>query len=1068
MFAQIYKIEFSIDLQVDSSTGESEAGGSTEPEESEDPPQIVVQHVLPEASTSMPTPSSSKTSDDQVPTQPITQSVALSSSNTVDVPEPPPPSTSPCSVTPTPIKPLPSSSKSRVSDDHVPTYNDPIIQSVTAELSSNNTMNAPGPSPPPPTISSSSVTSSRSPTPSKPLPSQTVSPTIASACTPSASTAVESLEESASQVLNVEKSGSSQGPTTISHPPSVDNEDSEEWIRCAGQLEVIIDQSKDLIETLKSDLKISNTEEFLVGVASSCKDIVSLCEKLKFKSEYLLNQVLDKAGSKDDYLSEILRIDDQVPHDPGSRPATLSSNQKRYLVKLGPYQPKLSSFPKNQTMRAANDQCCFSSRWYTEYPYLEYSIVTDRAYCFVCKLFSHGIDREKSERVWIEGYCNWQKAKGSRGKGKPGKIQAHFQSNSHRAALFDYAKFCNESEHVDLLLDRNKRISLIEEEKLLQKQRDVIIMMLDISRTIARQGLAFRNEHEVESNFEQIVQLIGRHNTTMKAWLTESERKQRSYHTTYMSKNMQEEYIKVLGETLQETIVKEANDAGMIGIIADTTPDVTHVDQLAVGIRYVDKKNKPKERLLITTEVQDKTGEGMAKAILKSLSESNIDTQSVRFQTYDSAATMSGKYNGAQQKLSTMLDRPITYIPCLPHGSNLVIEHGCNASQLVSQMYDTLESCYVFFSSSTSRHAALKDRLDKIEGALQLRNLSKTRWSARPEAVEAFWKSYEDVVEVLDEIRNATKKYDSETRTKANGLFFKVKSLDFIVALMFMKNIMYKTKHMVDVLQTEELDVSGALISMNSTLKILGSMRTNTEDQKHLIEAALNFAKTVDVNGEEEFKRVHRRRKLPKRLDDTPDSCADFTVFSYYSKEMNVVLDMMISVLSSKCENLKSSFKYFSDVLDPNVTEYDSESFTEGLHHLSEAYPSEIQDTRSLVLELEIFNIHFSEHLASNPEVEKTIRSAADFALRSHSKHNLFPHVAKIFRLFLTAPPSVCKSERSFSRLKLLKTYLRSRTKEKRLHYLMLMACESDVTDLLDMQDIVDRWKFMKTRRIKV
>lgn len=70
--------------------------------------------------------------------------------------------------------------------------------------------------------------------------------------------------------------------------------------------------------------------------------------------------------------------------------------------------------------------CSFSSRWYAEIPYLEYSIVKDRAYCFVYKLFSHGVDREKIEKVWIDGFCNWRRAKGSRGKGETWQVIGSF------------------------------------------------------------------------------------------------------------------------------------------------------------------------------------------------------------------------------------------------------------------------------------------------------------------------------------------------------------------------------------------------------------------------------------------------------------------------------------------------------------------------------------------------------------------------------------------------------------------------------------------------------------------
>ena len=183
---------------------------------------------------------------------------------------------------------------------------------------------------------------------------------------------------------------------------------------------------------------------------------------------------------------------------------------------------------------------------------------------------------------------------------------------------------------------------------------------------------------------------------------------------------------------------------------------------------------------------------------------------------------------------------------------------------------------------------------------------------------------------------------------------------------------------------------------------------------------------------------------------------------------MNSLLDMMISVLTSKIDHLKSSFKYFTDVLDPNETDYKSETFKEALLKLSETYPNELSDTKYFAAELEVFKDDFSKHVQRNPDTEKTIRIAADFALNGHKNHKLFPHVTKVFKLFLTAPPSVCKSERSFSRMKLLKSYLRSKTKEKKLHYLMILACEKDLTDKLDLQKLADRWKNIKTRRMKI
>ncbi|XP_050699411.1 uncharacterized protein LOC126986933 [Eriocheir sinensis] len=175
-----------------------------------------------------------------------------------------------------------------------------------------------------------------------------------SSVVPLAPTVVEFHEESTSTLLK--KSDKQQGDQALSvSDPKLVSDD--EWIKCVGQLEVITNQSKNLINTVKSDCVIGNVEEFLTSVVSSSKEIKFLCGKLELKSQNLLSQVLEEAANREDYLTDVLQSDDQVPQDPGSRPVVLTDKQRMYLVKLGPYQPKLSSFPKNEAMKKVKDTC---------------------------------------------------------------------------------------------------------------------------------------------------------------------------------------------------------------------------------------------------------------------------------------------------------------------------------------------------------------------------------------------------------------------------------------------------------------------------------------------------------------------------------------------------------------------------------------------------------------------------------------------------------------------------------------------------------------------------------------
>ena len=78
---------------------------------------------------------------------------------------------------------------------------------------------------------------------------------------------------------------------------------------------------------------------------------------------------------------------------PGERPKRLTENQKKYLIRIGPYQPILQRYPtKPSNTNSTNEsrkQSRFNPSWFKEYPHLEYSLSKDAAFCFVVR--GHGI-----------------------------------------------------------------------------------------------------------------------------------------------------------------------------------------------------------------------------------------------------------------------------------------------------------------------------------------------------------------------------------------------------------------------------------------------------------------------------------------------------------------------------------------------------------------------------------------------------------------------------------------------------------------------------------------------------
>ena len=90
---------------------------------------------------------------------------------------------------------------------------------------------------------------------------------------------------------------------------------------------------------------------------------------------------------------------------------------------------------------------------------------------------------------------------------------------------------------------------------------------------------------------------------------------------------------------------------------------------------------------------------------------------------------------------------------------------------------------------------------------------------------------------------------------------------------------------------------------------------------------------------------------------------------------------------------------------------------------------------------------------------------AAKIAFLSEQRCGLSKLAARLYRLFITAAPSVATNERSFSLMKRVKSYSRNKTGEAKLNDLMVLAAETDLTDNIKLDKIVKKWSLLKTRR---
>lgn len=90
-----------------------------------------------------------------------------------------------------------------------------------------------------------------------------------------------------------------------------------------------------------------------------------------------------------------------------------------------------------------------------------------------------------------------------------------------------------------------------------------------------------------------------------------------------------------------------------------------------------------------------------------------------------------------------------------------------------------------------------------------------------------------------------------------------------------------------------------------------------------------------------------------------------------------------------------------------------------------------------------------------------------NFIIKNNLRDN-FPNVSICLRILLTIPASVASGERSFSKLKLIKNFLRSTMTQERLGSLGILSIEYDVVQTLNFDDLIDEFSKQKVRKVTI
>ena len=81
-------------------------------------------------------------------------------------------------------------------------------------------------------------------------------------------------------------------------------------------------------------------------------------------------------------------------------------------------------------------------------------------------------------------------------------------------------------------------------------------------------------------------------------------------------------------------------------------------------------------------------------------------------------------------------------------------------------------------------------------------------------------------------------------------------TLDFIAALMFMKNIILKTSRLAESLQAEDLNIVDALSITRATITALSKIQSDDKALDDQITASCRFSETLDIDTAADYERL--------------------------------------------------------------------------------------------------------------------------------------------------------------------------------------------------------------------
>lgn len=592
-----------------------------------------------------------------------------------------------------------------------------------------------------------------------------------------------------------------------------------------------------------------------------------------------------------------------------------------------------------------------------------------------------------------------------------------------------------------------------------QENRHYIKTIGEILLVTSMQNIAQRGHREDEAsenvgNVKRLLLLISGHDKIVKKRIEEGPR-----NAKYTSADIQNQMLKTLAQIVREQILKEIIQSGQFSILVDETKDVRKTEQLSLVVRYY-HEGEIKESFLDFKNAEGLDAKSLSDSILKLLGGYGLDYRSnLVGQGYDGASVMSGAISGVGKRIQDVA-HSATYVHCYAHRLNLVLVDVCKTVKEAGQFFALLQQMYVFVSGSYVHQVwlDLQKEMYPNQQPRELKRLNDTRWACRVDACLVVKSRLPSILRLLHQI---IEEDHGQRAVEARGLLSQMDE-HFVSKLVLMTALLQKTKMLSNMFQGKNLDLSEASNLSAVVIAELQDMRRNDVT----FDAIWLEVDELVKEHRDELTHIRRGRtsQLPTRMEgflvmevtgqrDEPMTPQQ----KFRTTFMFPVLDRILHELNRRFNETNQGILKGIDALTPSSKNF---MCTDHLMVLQETYATNQED---FAHEMHQMKRLIDRKAAKGETVPTSLQSLLTF-LEPYS--DAFYELYRLVKIACVIPVTSASCERSFSAMKLIKTYLRNSMGHGRLSDIGVLSIERRRANNINLEEFVDKFASAHKNRL--